>query len=55
MRRRCRRQLASAASRSFGAITIVPTFSVPRIATALLTDEQWEMIRLQEKQLGLRE
>jgi hypothetical protein len=44
-----------------GAITIVPTFySIlrPRVATALLTEEQAEMIRLQkerERQLGLRD
>src|SRR5262245_5910929 len=44
-----------------GAITVVPTFySIlrPKVATALLTDEQREAIRLQkdrEKRLGLRE
>ena len=44
-----------------GAITIVPTFySIlrPRVATALLTEEQKEMIRLQkerEREIGLRE
>ena len=45
----------------FGAITIVPAFySIlrPKVATALLTDEQRELIRAQkerEKQLGLRD
>jgi predicted RND superfamily exporter protein len=45
----------------FGAITVVPTFySIlrPRVATALLTDEQREAIRLQkqrERELGLRD
>jgi predicted RND superfamily exporter protein len=45
----------------FGAITIVPAFySIlrPKVATALLTDEQRELIRIQkerEKQLGLRD
>jgi predicted RND superfamily exporter protein len=45
----------------FGALTIVPSFySIlrPKVATALLTDEQREMIRAQkdrEKQLGLRD
>ncbi len=45
----------------FGAITIVPAFySIlrPKVATALLTDEQRELIRLQkerEKRIGLRD
>jgi predicted RND superfamily exporter protein len=45
----------------FGAITVVPTFySIlrPKVATALLSDEQREAIRLQkerEKKLGLRD
>ncbi len=45
----------------FGAITIVPAFySIlrPKVATALLTDEQREVIRLQkerERKLGLRD
>jgi hypothetical protein len=45
----------------FGAITIVPAFySImrPKVATALLTDEQREAMRLQkerEKKLGLRD
>ena len=45
----------------FGAITIVPAFySIlrPKVATALLTDEQRELIRIQkerEKELGLRD
>jgi predicted RND superfamily exporter protein len=45
----------------FGALTIVPSFySIlrPKVATALLTDEQRELIRAQkerEKQLGLRD
>ena len=45
----------------FGAITIVPTFySIlrPKVATALLTEEQQEVVRLQkerEKKLGLRD
>jgi predicted RND superfamily exporter protein len=45
----------------FGAITVVPTFySIlrPKVATALLSDEQREAIRLQkerEKRLGLRD
>jgi predicted RND superfamily exporter protein len=45
----------------FGAITVVPTFySIlrPRVATALLTDEQREAIRMQkerERKLGLRD
>ena len=45
----------------FGALTVVPAFySIlrPKVATALLTDEQREMLRLQkerEKKLGLRE
>jgi hypothetical protein len=45
----------------FGAITVVPTFySIlrPKVATALLTDEQREAIRLQkehEQKLGLRD
>jgi hypothetical protein len=45
----------------FGAITIVPTFySIlrPKVASALLSDEQREAIRLQkerEKKLGLRD
>jgi hypothetical protein len=45
----------------FGAITVVPTFySVlrPKVATALLTDEQREAIRLQkerERKIGLRD
>ena len=45
----------------FGAITIVPAFySIlrPKVATALLTDEQRESIRLQkerERKLGLRD
>jgi uncharacterized membrane protein YdfJ with MMPL/SSD domain len=44
-----------------GAITVVPTFySIlrPKVATALLTDEQREAIRLQkerEAKLGLRD
>jgi predicted RND superfamily exporter protein len=44
-----------------GAITVVPTFySIlrPRVATALLTDEQREAIRMQkerERKLGLRD
>jgi hypothetical protein len=45
----------------FGAITIVPTFySIlrPKVASALLSDEQREAMRLQkerEKKLGLRD
>jgi predicted RND superfamily exporter protein len=45
----------------FGALTVVPAFySIlrPKVATALLTDEQREAIRIQkerEKQLGLRD
>jgi uncharacterized membrane protein YdfJ with MMPL/SSD domain len=45
----------------FGAITIVPTFySIlrPKVASALLSDDQREAIRLQkerEKKLGLRD
>ncbi len=45
----------------FGALTVVPAFySIlrPKVATALLTDEQREMLRLQkerEKKLGLRD
>jgi hypothetical protein len=45
----------------FGAITIVPTFySIlrPKVATALLSDDQHEAIRIQkerEKKLGLRD
>jgi uncharacterized membrane protein YdfJ with MMPL/SSD domain len=45
----------------FGAITVVPTFySIlrPRVATALLSEEQQEVVRLQkerERQLGLRD
>ena len=45
----------------FGAITIVPTFySIlrPKVATALLTDEQRESLRIQkerERKLGLRD
>jgi predicted RND superfamily exporter protein len=45
----------------FGAITVVPAFySIlrPKVATALLTDEQREAVRLQkerERQLGLRD
>jgi predicted RND superfamily exporter protein len=45
----------------FGAITVVPTFySVlrPKVATALLTDEQREAIRIQkerERKVGLRD
>ena len=45
----------------FGAITVVPAFySIlrPKVATALLTEEQKEAIRIQkerEKKLGLRD
>ena len=45
----------------FGALTIVPAFySIlrPKVATALLSDEQREAIRLQkirERELGLRD
>jgi uncharacterized membrane protein YdfJ with MMPL/SSD domain len=45
----------------FGAITVVPAFySIlrPKVATALLTDEQKEAIRIQkerERELGLRD
>jgi uncharacterized membrane protein YdfJ with MMPL/SSD domain len=45
----------------FGAITVVPAFySIlrPKVATALLTDEQREAIRMQkerERKLGLRD
>jgi len=45
----------------FGAITVVPSFySIlrPKVATALLTEEQKEAIRIQkerEKALGLRD